>query len=97
MGEMLDTTWYTPITIIWAVLEVNIAVIIASIPTFWPVLEMGWGKIYVVNEVVVKTEKRMSRAARPRNVGPHSDEDDYELALNLGWRDAESKSKVSSY
>ncbi|KAI1765676.1 hypothetical protein GGR53DRAFT_254977 [Hypoxylon sp. FL1150] len=54
-----DPTWYTPITIILAVLEVDSASVCASMPIFWPVLRnMTWGKIFVTQEVNITRETR---------------------------------------
>ncbi|KAI2615322.1 hypothetical protein GGR54DRAFT_296453 [Hypoxylon sp. NC1633] len=54
-----DPTWYGPISIILAVLEVDAASICASVPIFWPVLrDMDWGKIFVTQEVNITRETR---------------------------------------
>ncbi|KAI1658582.1 hypothetical protein F4813DRAFT_38877 [Daldinia decipiens] len=54
-----DPTWYGPITIILAVLEVDAASVCASVPIFWPVLRnLDWGKIFVTQEVDITRETR---------------------------------------
>ncbi|KAI0839376.1 hypothetical protein F5Y06DRAFT_265285 [Hypoxylon sp. FL0890] len=54
-----DPTWYGPISIILAVLEVGAASVCASVPIFWPVLSnMDWGKIFVTQEINITRETR---------------------------------------
>lgn len=54
-----DPTWYGPISIVLAVLEVDAASVCASVPIFWPVLrDMNWGKIFVTQEVNITRETR---------------------------------------
>ncbi|KAL7775548.1 hypothetical protein CFE70_009391 [Pyrenophora teres f. teres 0-1] len=54
---VLDMTFHTPIIYIFAVLEVNFAIITASIPIFWPVIAtLAANKIFVVNEVEIHVE-----------------------------------------
>lgn len=54
-----DPTWYGPITIVLAVLEVDAASVCASVPIFWPVLRnLDWGKIFVTQEVDITRETR---------------------------------------
>jgi hypothetical protein len=60
-----DPTWWGPITIILANLEVQIACICASVPIFWPVLESRFGSpIIVQREVVIEREERWPAAPR---------------------------------
>ncbi|KAH6659913.1 hypothetical protein BKA67DRAFT_641088 [Truncatella angustata] len=53
-----DPTWYGPISIILAVLEVDFAAICASTPIFWPVLEERWGSIFITQEIKITREDR---------------------------------------
>jgi len=54
---VIDMSFYTPIIYIFAVLEVNFAIITASIPIFWPVIvTLASNKIFVVNEVEIHVE-----------------------------------------
>lgn len=54
---VMDMTYYTPAVYIFGVLEVNLAIIAASIPTFWPVIaSFANNKIFVVNEVQIHVE-----------------------------------------
>lgn len=55
---ILDMTYHTPVVYIFSVLEVNIAILCASIPTFWPIISsFAANKILVVNEIVVHVEQ----------------------------------------
>jgi hypothetical protein len=79
---ILDFTWYAPISIILSALEVQIAIVLASIPIFWPVLvELGFGKILVVREIQVQTEHRQS----------DDNSSDYEVASVYSERDQMNK------
>ncbi|OAG19000.1 hypothetical protein CC77DRAFT_1010222 [Alternaria alternata] len=54
---VLDMSFHTPIVYIFAVLEVNFAIITASIPIFWPAIAtLASNKIFVVNEVQIHVE-----------------------------------------
>jgi hypothetical protein len=54
---VMDMSFHTPMIYIFAVLEVNFAIITASIPIFWPVIAtLASNKIFVVNEVEVRVE-----------------------------------------
>lgn len=55
-----DPTWYGPITMVLAVLEVDVAAVCASIPIFWPALTSEWGRILVTNEIRITTEDRFN-------------------------------------
>jgi hypothetical protein len=50
-------TYYTPIVFLLGVLEVNIAILAASLPIFWPVIAtLATNKIFVVNEIEINVE-----------------------------------------
>jgi hypothetical protein len=50
-------SYHTPVVYIFSVLEVNLAILCASIPIFWPLLtSLATNKILVVNEIVVHVE-----------------------------------------
>lgn len=52
-----DLSYYTPIVFIFSVLEVNIAILCASIPILWPMItSFAANKILVVNEIVIHVE-----------------------------------------
>jgi hypothetical protein len=53
-----DFTWWTPISIILSCLEVDLAIICASMPIFWPVIEKQFTAIFVSHEIrVVETRE----------------------------------------
>ncbi|KAH8885484.1 hypothetical protein GQ53DRAFT_695932, partial [Thozetella sp. PMI_491] len=56
--EILDATWYAPVTMLLSIAEVTLASICASIPIFWPVLSSSFGAIFVTKEVEVTTDDR---------------------------------------
>ncbi|KAI1461134.1 hypothetical protein F4805DRAFT_454071 [Annulohypoxylon moriforme] len=58
-SPVLDPTWYGPKSIILAALEVDLASICASIPTFWPHLSQTLlGSIFVTQEVHITHQHR---------------------------------------
>ncbi|KAF2625596.1 hypothetical protein BU25DRAFT_473709 [Macroventuria anomochaeta] len=48
-----DFTWWTPISIILSCLEIDLAIICASIPIFWPVIQKSFSAIFVSHEIEV--------------------------------------------
>ncbi|KAF2494494.1 hypothetical protein BU16DRAFT_589378 [Lophium mytilinum] len=58
---VFDVTWYAPPIFIFSSLEVEVAILCASIPIFWPlVASLAFGKILVVNEISVHSAPRDS-------------------------------------
>ncbi|KAI0205534.1 hypothetical protein F4808DRAFT_237262 [Astrocystis sublimbata] len=55
---VVDPTFYTPIAIVLAALEVELASIVASVPVFWPMLTQSLGAIFVTHEVQVTHHHR---------------------------------------
>lgn len=54
-----DPTWYGCVSIVLGAVEVDMAVICASVPVFWPVLKSGGFQILITREVQV-TSRLMS-------------------------------------
>ncbi|PSN68649.1 hypothetical protein BS50DRAFT_619467 [Corynespora cassiicola Philippines] len=54
----IDFTWWPPISIILSCLEIDLAIICASMPIFWPVIEKSFDKIFVTHEVHIVEEHR---------------------------------------
>ena len=67
----LDFTWWYPGVMIFASLEVDFAIICASIPIFWPVIVDSLPQIFVTQEVRVTHHKRL----------PDSGNMEYELGI----------------
>ncbi|KXJ92904.1 hypothetical protein Micbo1qcDRAFT_203069 [Microdochium bolleyi] len=57
---VMDPTWYACSAIVLAVVEVDMASMCASIPIFWPILQDGWGRIFVTQEIEIVHESRLS-------------------------------------
>jgi hypothetical protein len=56
---VFDVTFYTSTVYIFSVLEIDVAILCASIPIFWPlVASFATNKILIVNEIEVRTERR---------------------------------------
>ncbi|KAH7084880.1 hypothetical protein BKA63DRAFT_4610 [Paraphoma chrysanthemicola] len=66
----VDFTWWSPLMIIPSCLEIDLAIICASIPIFWPVIEKSLSAIFVSYEVNVSEERVV---------------DDYGLAYELEY------------
>lgn len=56
----MKSSWYACSAIVLAIVEVDMASMCASIPVFWPVLQNGWGRIFVTHEIEVVHEFRLS-------------------------------------
>lgn len=48
-----DFTWWTPISIVLTCLEIDLAIICASMPIFWPVMQKSLSAIFVSHEIEV--------------------------------------------
>lgn len=60
---VFDVTYATPAIYLFSVLEINIAILCASIPIFWPLVSsLAGNKILVVNEIEVRTDRRNSQS-----------------------------------
>src|SRR4051812_40098664 len=55
----LDFTWWYPITLIISSLEVDFAIMCASMPIFWPVIVASLAQIFVTKEVHVTHHHRL--------------------------------------
>ncbi|KAK6222013.1 hypothetical protein LQW54_001236 [Pestalotiopsis sp. IQ-011] len=53
-----DPSWYSPISVILSIAEVNVATICASVPVFWPVLTSSLEEIFVTKEIQIVSETR---------------------------------------
>jgi hypothetical protein len=67
---ILDMSFHVPTVYIFSVLEVNIAIIAASIPIFWPVIvTLATNKIWVVNEIEIRVENNSRNSRRAGKLG----------------------------
>ncbi|KAL6709933.1 hypothetical protein ACN47E_000718 [Coniothyrium glycines] len=81
-----DMTYYTPIIYIFGVLEVNIAIIAASIPTFWPAIaKFATNRIFVVNEVVIQVESAPRESFTSDSAIVHDGKDVYAGPLSNNY------------
>jgi hypothetical protein len=55
---MYDFTWWMPEVLIFSCLEVDFAIMCASMPIFWPSVMAAWTEIFVTNEVTVVSDRR---------------------------------------
>ncbi|OAA65666.1 hypothetical protein SPI_02453 [Niveomyces insectorum RCEF 264] len=55
---IFDSTYYAPVTVLLASLEVNLASICASVPIFWPVLRQQVFRVLVTKEVEITRGER---------------------------------------
>ncbi|KAI8934116.1 hypothetical protein NX059_008875 [Plenodomus lindquistii] len=53
----IDFTWWSPTIIILACLEIDLAIICASMPIFWPVLQKSLSAIFVSFEIEIVEER----------------------------------------
>ncbi|KAF9870945.1 integral membrane protein [Colletotrichum karsti] len=54
----LDPSWYGCVPIVLAAVEVNLATICASLPVFWPALQLSLGSIFITKEIEITSEIR---------------------------------------
>lgn len=51
-----DWTFWLPEVLIFSCLEVDFAIMCASMPIFWPTVKAAWNQIYITQEVIVTHE-----------------------------------------
>lgn len=54
-----DPSWYGCVSILLSAVEVDLAVVCASIPVFWPILEAAGLQVFITKEVRVTSEERL--------------------------------------
>jgi hypothetical protein len=59
LTEIMDFTWWYPLTLIISCIELDFAIICASVPIFWPQLTVYMAQIFVTNEVHVTRHSRL--------------------------------------
>ncbi|KAI1095443.1 hypothetical protein F5B19DRAFT_345130 [Rostrohypoxylon terebratum] len=88
---VLDPTWYGPKSIILAALEVDLASICASIPTFWPHLSQTLlGSIFVTQEVHITHQHRRLSGDSSYDTTSSSSAGHYELQSPVQSKGEES-------
>ncbi|CAI6342283.1 unnamed protein product [Periconia digitata] len=58
--QSFDFPWWFPLTLIFSALEVDFAIITASIPIFWPVIVRSLPQIFVTQEIHVTHHSRLT-------------------------------------
>jgi hypothetical protein len=58
--QSFDFTWWYPEVLIISCLEVDFAIMCASMPIFWPTVVASWSHIFVTNEVHISHHERLS-------------------------------------
>lgn len=80
---MYDYTFWLPEVLLFGCLEVDFAIVCASMPIFWPTMKAAWSHITITKEVIITSE--------PRSV----DADGYDLGTDIE-RTASLKSHTST-
>lgn len=68
--KTFDFTWWMPEYLIFSCLEVDFAIICASMPIFWPQVVAKWTEIFVTKEVIVLHEDDIE-LDRPTSLKSH--------------------------
>jgi hypothetical protein len=55
---MFDFTWWMPEVLIFSCLEIDFAIMCASMPIFWPSVLAAWTDIFITQEVTVVHDRR---------------------------------------
>jgi len=89
MTQSFDFTWWYPEVLIISCLEIDFAIMCASMPIFWPTVMASWTQIFVTNEVRVTHHERL----------PDDSRDNFELVRNTSLKStgsAEELARVTS-
>jgi hypothetical protein len=62
-AQSFDFTWWYPQVLILSCLEIDFAIMCASMPIFWPTVIASWDKIFVTKEVQVTHHQRLDSIA----------------------------------
>ncbi|KAF2115940.1 hypothetical protein BDV96DRAFT_599480 [Lophiotrema nucula] len=73
LAESLDFTWWYPLTLIISCIEVDFAIMCASMPIFWPLITSSWNEIFVTREVHVTHHYRLDDSSDGVNGGYEMD------------------------
>jgi hypothetical protein len=57
----VDFTWWYPLTMIFSCLEVDFAIMCASMPIFWPVIVASLNGVFITKEVHVVAHSRYNK------------------------------------
>lgn len=73
----MDFTWWYPTPLTIACIEIDFAIICASIPIFWPVIVASLPQIFVTQEVHVTTHQRIDdfEMDRPTSLKSHNSQE----------------------
>ncbi|KAI4942274.1 hypothetical protein J4E91_010248 [Alternaria rosae] len=88
MTQSFDFTWWYPEVLIISCLEIDFAIMCASMPIFWPTVMASWTQIFVTNEVRVTHHERLDDSR-----------DNFELVRNTSLKStgsAEELARVTS-
>ncbi|CAI6337986.1 unnamed protein product [Periconia digitata] len=55
----IDFTWWAPHALLLSCLEIDLAIMVASMPVFWPVMESSFSAIFVTHEVHITEHRRL--------------------------------------
>lgn len=55
----IDFTWWPPISILLSCIEIDLAIMCASMPIFWPILEKSISAIFITREIHVTEHRRI--------------------------------------
>ncbi|KNG51584.1 hypothetical protein TW65_91070 [Stemphylium lycopersici] len=81
--QSFDFTWWYPEVLIISCLEIDFAIMCASMPIFWPTVIANWSHIFVTNEVRVTSHERLASDSR----------DNFELSRRNSERSATGSTK----
>ncbi|KAF1955829.1 hypothetical protein CC80DRAFT_79793 [Byssothecium circinans] len=92
--DRLDFTWWYPLIMILSSIEIDFAIITASIPIFWPVIVASLPEIFVTHEVHITRHERLPEESsgagdyemdRPNSLKSNNSQE------GLTWKQANSK------
>ena len=98
-----DPTWYGPVSIILAAIEVDAATVCASAPIFWPLISARWSGVFVTQEIKITRHQRMDECdeielsrSHDQYGSPHS-RGDSDVSLNVPLELTRSDSRAPPY
>lgn len=66
--RLLDFTFWLPEVLVFSCLEIDFAIMCASMPIFWPTVMATWTQIFVTQEVLITRDRRSALIAAQEQV-----------------------------
>jgi hypothetical protein len=100
-ASSFDFTWWYPEVLIISCLEVDFAIMCASMPIFWPTVVANWSHIFVTKEVRISHHERLDSGTTEnwelRRVGSVRSRDSIEWLKRVATGEGEDEAQYKGF